>query len=64
MLKKKLANLLSVKSIVTISMTAILVVMLVGHYEPPDELLSLYCTTYGSVMTYYFTRKDDENANS
>lgn len=63
MLKKRIANLLSVKSIVTVLLTAILLVMLIGHYEPPDELLTLYCTSYGAVLTYYFTRKDEENGN-
>lgn len=58
-LKKRLSNLLCVKSIVTIALTVILLVLLLGHYEPPDELLTLYCTSYGAVLTYYFTRSDD-----
>lgn len=60
MWKKRLANLLSVKSIVTLTMTAILAWMLLARIEPSKELLSLYCTTYGAVMTYYFNRKEDD----
>ena len=59
-IKQRLSNLLCVKSIVTIVMTALLAAMLLGGVDPSKELLSLYCTTYGSVMTYYFTRKDDK----
>lgn len=57
-MKERLLNLLCVKSIVTILMTVLLAVMLLTKIDPPKELLSLYCTTYGSVMTYYFTRKE------
>ena len=56
--KQRLANLLCLKSLVTLLMTVLLAVMLLANIDPPKELLSLYCTTYGSVMTYYFTRKD------
>lgn len=57
-MKERLANLLCLKSLVTILMTVLLAVMLLTKIDPPKELLSLYCTTYGSVMTYYFTRKE------
>ena len=57
-MKERILNLISVKSIVTILMTVLMGVMLLGDVDPPKELLSLYCTTYGSVMTYYFTRKE------
>lgn len=56
-----LAQLLKVKSIVTLLMTAALVVLLFTPIEPSKELLSLFCTSYGAVMTYYFTRKDGES---
>lgn len=59
-MKERLHNLLCVKSIVTILMTVLLAVMLLTKIDPPKELLSLYCTTYGSVMTYYFTRKEGQ----
>ena len=56
--KQRLSNLLCVKSIVTIMMTTVLALLLLGDYEPPDKLLTLYSTAYGAVMTYYFTRQE------
>ena len=58
-MKDKFAKLIDVKSIVTLVMTAALVALLFWPHEPPSELLALYCTSYGSIMTYYSTRKDD-----
>lgn len=50
-----------VKSFVTVTMTLGLVALLfVPHLEPPKEILALYCTSYGSIMTYFFTRKDEK----
>ena len=57
-MKEKLAKLIDVKSIVTLIMTAALVALLFTDREPPRELLALYCTSYGAVITYFFTRKD------
>lgn len=59
MFKRRLANLLSIKSIVTITLTVILAVLLLGEIEPSKELLTLYCTSYGSVMTFFFTKRED-----
>lgn len=51
-----------VKSFVTIILTIGLVIMLlVPSVNPPKEVLALYCTSYGSIMTYFFTRKDSED---
>lgn len=58
--KQRLSNLLCVKSIVTIMMTTVLALLLLGDYEPPDKLLTLYSTAYGAVMTYYFTRQEEK----
>lgn len=50
-----------VKSFVTVAMTLGLVALLFfPHLNPPQEILALYCTSYGSIMTYFFTRKDNE----
>lgn len=57
-MKEKLAKLIDVKSIVTLVMTAALVALLFAGAEPPKELLALYCTSYGAVITYFFTRPD------
>ena len=53
-----------VKSFMTIIMTLGLIALLfVPQIEPPKEILALYCTSYGSILTYYFNRKEkvDEN---
>lgn len=49
-----------VKSFVTVVMTLGLVALLfIPNLNPPKEIIALYCTSYGSIMTYFFTRKDD-----
>ena len=58
-MKEKIAKLIDVKSIVTLAMTAGMLALLFTDRQPPQELLALYCTSYGSIMTYYYTRKDD-----
>lgn len=55
----KIAKLIDVKSIVTLAMTVGLLALLFSDQQPSQELLALYCTSYGSIMTYYYTRKDD-----
>ncbi len=50
-----------VKSFVTVVMTLGLVALLfIPNVNPPTEIIALYCTSYGSIMTYFFTRKSDE----
>lgn len=49
-----------VKSFVTIILTiGLLALLLIPNINPPKEILALYCTSYGSIMTYFFTRKDE-----
>lgn len=57
---KKALN--DVKSFVTIAMTVgLMVLLLVPNVNPPTEIVALYCTSYGAVITYFFTRKDSGN---
>lgn len=50
-----------VKSFVTVVMTIGLVLLLfVPKINPPTEIIALYCTSYGSIMTYFFTRKNED----
>ncbi|NLU52352.1 MAG: hypothetical protein GXX10_05765 [Clostridiaceae bacterium] len=56
-MKEKLAKLIDVKSIVTLTMTGILAALLLGKFDPPKEILSLFSTAYGAVITYFFTKK-------
>lgn len=58
-MKNRLQKLIDVKSMVTLLMTlALLGMLFVPGLNPAKELLSLYCTTYGAVITYFFTRKE------
>lgn len=54
-----------VKSFVTVVMTIGLVLLLfIPNLNPPTEIIALYCTSYGSIMTYFFTKKDGENTEN
>ena len=56
-MKEKFAKLIDTKSIVTLTMTAVMAAMLLGKFDPPKEILTLFSTAYGSIITYFFTRK-------
>lgn len=66
MLREKIAKLIDVKSIVTLTMTLGMILMLTGVFNPSTEVFALYSTSYGSVITYFFTKKDtkDEGDNT
>ena len=59
-MKNAITKLLKVKSLVTIVLTVGMVLLLLGVAKPPTEVLALYSTAYGSVITYFFTKKDKE----
>ena len=59
-MKERLAKLVDVKSIVTLVMTVALVAMLFAPTQPPKEILALFCTSYGAITTYFFTKKPKE----
>lgn len=59
-MKNKLLKLCEVKSIVTILMTLCMVLLLTGVFNPPDYVFALFSTSYGAVITYFFTRKNTE----
>lgn len=61
-MKNKLLKLLEVKSIVTLIMTVGMVLLLTGVFNPPDYVFALFSTSYGAVITYFFTRKSNENS--
>lgn len=60
---KRLAALLEVKSLVTLALTIAMVAMLFRADTIAPELLSLFSTAYGAVITYFFTRKSSEGDN-
>ena len=61
-MRDKFAKLVDVKSIVTLTMTAIMAALLLGKFEPPTEVQTLFATSYGAVITYFFTRKNETNS--
>lgn len=63
-MKRVLGKLLSVKSIVTLVMTACLAALLLTGINPEKDVLALFCTSYGAIITYFFTRQEkDEGGN-
>lgn len=57
-MKERFDKLLSVKSLVTLAMTGCMAGLLFGGVEPAKEVLALFCTSYGAIITYFFTRKE------
>lgn len=51
----------SVKSLVTFAMTIFLGCLLSGAWQPLDGIVNLYCTAYGAIITYFFTRKEGDS---
>ena len=47
------------KSFVTVIMTLAMVVLLFVPFEVNKEVLMLFSTSYGAVMTYFFNKKKD-----
>lgn len=56
-----IAKLIDVKSIVTLTMTVGMLIMLFGNVNAPQEAVTLFSTAYGSIITYFFTKKTDTN---
>jgi hypothetical protein len=61
-MKEKIAKLIDVKSIVTLIMTGCMAGLLFGPFQPQQEALALFCTSYGAVITYFFTKKSGSEA--
>ena len=60
LLVTNIANLFKVKSLVTVSMTIGMILMLSGVFNPPQAILAIYSTSFGCVITYYFTKDDSK----
>lgn len=61
MIKERIAKLIDVKSIVTITMTFAMIGLLFSNKSIPQEILVIFSTAYGSVITYFFTKKEKES---
>ena len=57
---KKFYDLIDVKSIVTLAMTGALIALLFCPGVVNTEAQNLFCTAYGAVITYFFTKRDRE----
>lgn len=57
-MKDVLTNLLKVKSLVTLALTAGMLLLLSGNWQPAQEIIAIYSTAFGSVITYFFTKRD------
>lgn len=60
-MKEKFSKLIDVKSIVTLIMTVAMILMLTGVFNPSTEIFGLFATSYGSVVTYFFTKKKNNS---
>ena len=58
---KQLQKLVEVKSLVTIGMTIAMILLLTGIFNPPAEVFALFATSYGAVITYFFTKKKNNS---
>ena len=59
-MKERIAKLIDLKSIVTLLMNIALVIMLFYRQEIDKDILMIFSTSYGPVMTYYFTKRGSE----
>lgn len=57
---EKIAKLIDLKSIITLVMTAGMILLLTGVFNPPDAVFALFSTSYGSIMTHFFVKKSTD----
>ena len=53
-----------VKSFVTVVMTIGMLALLFVPFEINEKVLMLFSTSYGAIITYFFTRKGKEEKGS
>jgi hypothetical protein len=56
---KQLLKLLDVKSLVTLAMTGAMIALLFSPVDVNQDAVALFCTAYGAIITYFFTKKTD-----
>lgn len=61
---KQLLKLLDVKSLVTLAMTGAMIALLFAPVYVNQDAVTLFCTAYGAIITYFFTRKTDGGAKN
>ena len=58
---KQILQLIDVKSLVTLALTGAMIALLFAPVTPNPEAQSLFCTAYGAIITYFFTKRNQEN---
>ena len=61
---KQLLKLLDVKSLVTLAMTGAMIALLFAPVDVNKDAVTLFCTAYGAIITYFFTRKTEGGAKN
>lgn len=61
---KQLLKLLDVKSLVTLAMTGAMISLLFSPVNVNQDAVTLFCTAYGAIITYFFTRKTEGGAKN
>lgn len=56
---KQLLKLLDVKSLVTLAMTGAMIALLFSPVDVNQDAVALFCTAYGAIITYFFTKKSE-----
>lgn len=56
---KQLLKLLDVKSLVTLAMTGAMIALLFAPVDVNHDAVTLFCTAYGAIITYFFTKKTE-----
>ena len=53
-----IADLFKVKTIMTLAMTFGMIMLLSGKWTPAQEIIALFSASFGSVIKYFFTKKE------
>ena len=51
-----IANLFKIKNIVTLSVTYIMIMLVIGKIKVAPEVLALFSISYGGIMAYFFNK--------
>lgn len=57
---ENVANLIKVKSLMTLAMTFGMIMLLSGRWNPSSEIVALYSASYGAIITYFFKKNDKD----
>lgn len=57
---EQLSKLIDLKSILTLVMTWAMIKILVGNIEVNQAVFALFSTAYGSMITFFFTKKSNK----